>query len=108
MKTRVRALIAGAALVVGLGAAQLPFAGPAAAGITNCDYTFTPTRAPTTGKMICWDGAGQYRLEVDCHDEISGITYKRYGAWEYVGLYSTVSCAAPQRQIIDGYGPQFR
>jgi hypothetical protein len=108
VKTRLRVLAVGAALVAGLGAAQLPFAGSAAAGITNCDLTFTPTRAPTTVKMICWDGTGQYRIEVDCHDGISGITYKRYGAWEYLGLYSTATCAAPQRQTITGYGEQFR
>jgi hypothetical protein len=108
VNSRLRALVAGAVLVVGLGAAQLPFAGSAAAGITNCHLSFTPVSAPTTGKMICWDGAGQYRLEVDCHDGISGITYKRYGAWEYVGLYSTVTCSAPQRQTITGEGEQFR
>lgn len=108
MKMKPRALVAGLALVAGIGIAQVPLAGSAQATAYDCHTSGTPISAPTTVKVICYSGSGQYRIEIECRDGINGVIYTVYGAWVYVDHYSTASCPAPQRQTLDGFGTQYR
>lgn len=108
MKTRLKACVAGVALVAGLGVAQVPFAQSALAAPYDCHTSGTPVSMPTTVKVICYAGSGQYRIKLQCRDGISGVIYTVYGAWVYVDHYSTASCPAPQRQSIYSTETQYR